>query len=140
MPFELDGLVHRIEKLERENKRLKLVVMLAVVFVCALVLVGVAKPTRTIEAEQFILLDSHGRTKLTIGTPRHSGATVDANPNDAMIWIADDTGTDRVILMKDGLFFANDKGKPTVSLNSVQNSTSSLKLYGADGKVVFSAP
>ena len=136
---EPNGLVQRIEKLERENKRLKLIAMFVAVCACALVLVGAAKSSRTIQAEKFVLLDSHGRAKLTIGTPAYAGAAVDTNPDDAAIWITDDTGTDRAMLSKDGLLFANDKSKPTASLNSRQNGTATIELYG-HGQVVFSAP
>src|SRR5215831_19264837 len=103
--LEPNGLVHRIEKLERENKRLKLIAMFVAVCACAVVLVGAAKPSRTIEAEKFVLLDSHGRVKLTIGTPATAGGAFDTNPDDAVIWITGDNGADRAMLSKDGLLF-----------------------------------
>ena len=44
------------------------------------------------------------------------------------------------MLTGDGLFFANGKGRPTVSLGTDSNGTSALKFYGTNGKVSWSAP
>jgi hypothetical protein len=89
--------------------------------------------------QKIVLLDSHGRAKLTIGTPALTGATVGVNPDDAVIWLTDDKGADRAMLTADGLFFANRDAKPTISISS-DPRTPELKLYGIDGKVLWSAP
>ena len=65
---------------------------------------------------------------------------MDVNPDYPVIWLTDDKGTDRAMLTVDGLFFANSKAKPTVSLSSVPDGMSGLKFYGTNGKVSWSAP
>jgi hypothetical protein len=100
---------------------------------------GAGKATGTIEAQRIVLLDRHGHAKLTIGTPALTGATVGANPDDAVIWLTDDKGTDRAMLTPEGLFFANHDARPTITISS-DPKTSELKLYGVDGKVAWAAP
>jgi hypothetical protein len=136
---EIEALAKRVQALERQNRRVKLVALGIVLGVMIVASSGAGKATRTIEAQEIVLLDSHGRAKLTIGTPALTGATVGVNPDDAVIWLTDDKGADRAVLTSDGLFFANRDAKPTISISS-DPKRSGLKLYGIDGKVVWSAP
>jgi hypothetical protein len=140
MTSEVDNLLRRVQKLERQNRRWKLVGLGVALCITVLLLVGADKAPRTIEAEKIVLLDSHGRARLTIATPAFAGATMDVNPDDPVIWMTDDKGADRAMLTTDGLFFANGKARPTVSLSSDPNGTSGLKFYGANGKVSWSVP
>jgi hypothetical protein len=140
MTSEVDNLAQRVAKLERHNRQLKMVVLGVALCMATFFLVGAAKPPRTLEAEKLVILDRHGRARITIGTPAISGATVDVNPDDPVIWLRDDKGTDRAMLATDGLFFANSKARPTVRLDSDTNGLSGLKFYGTDGKVSWSAP
>jgi len=57
---ELDLIKQRLEKLERENRRLKSAGWLALLVVAAALLMAQGKYNRRIEAEEFILTDSHG--------------------------------------------------------------------------------
>ena len=41
----------------------------AAILLAAFVFAGAGKAPRTIEAEKIVLLDSHGRARVTIGTP-----------------------------------------------------------------------
>jgi hypothetical protein len=137
MVSEIENLTQRIEKLERRFRLMGLGIALCVT---VLLFAAADKAPRTIQAEKIILLDSHGRAKLTISTPAFSGATIGAKPDDPVIWITDDEGADRAMLTTDGLFFANSKARPTVSLSSDPNGASGLKFYGTNGKVSWSAP
>jgi hypothetical protein len=140
MTPEVDHLMQRVGRLERQNRQLKLVGLGIALCVVILLLTGVTKTPRTVEAEKIVLLDSQGRAKLTIGTPTFTGATIDVNPNDPVIWLTDDNGADRAMLTSEGLFFASNKARPTVSLSSDPNGMSELKFYGTNGKVSWSAP
>jgi hypothetical protein len=136
---EIEVLAKRMQTLERQNRRVMLVALGIVLGVVVITLSGAGKATRTVEAQKIVLLDSHGRAKLTIGTPALTGATVGVNPDDAVIWLTDEKGTDRAMLTSDGLFFANRDAKPTISVSS-DPKASELKLYGTDGRVLWSAP
>jgi hypothetical protein len=140
MTSEVENLVQRVENLERQNRQFRLVGLGIALCVTVVLFAGANKAPRIIEAEKIVLVDSHGRARLTIGTPAFAGATIDANPDDPVIWMTDDKGADRAMLTIDGLFFANSKATPTVSLRSDPNGTSWLKFYGTNGKVSWSAP
>jgi len=140
MVREFDNLAQRVDKLERQNRRSKQTIIGIALCATVLLLAAADRAPRTIQAERIILLDSHGRAKLTITTPAFSGASIDVNPDDPVIWMTDDKGADRAMLTTDGLFFANGKARPTVSLSSDPNGASALKFYGTNGKVSWSAP
>ena len=140
MTSEVDSLVQRIARLERQNRQLKLV-GLGIALGMAFLLTAAAKTPRTVEAEKIVLRDSHGRARITIGTPTSAGAVIgEANPDGPIIWLTDEKGSDRAMLTTGGLFFANGKARPTVSLSSDPKGVAGLKLYGTDGKVSWSAP
>jgi hypothetical protein len=136
---EIEALAKRVQRLERQNRRVKLAALGIALGIMIVALSGAGKTERTVEAQKIVLLDSHGHAKLTIGTPALTGATVGVNPDDAVIWLTDDKGTDRAMLTSDGLFFANRNSRPTISISSGPK-TSGLKLYGMDGRVSWSTP
>jgi hypothetical protein len=136
---EMEALAKRVQTLERQNRRTKIATLGIVVALMIVGLSGAGRATRTVEAQKIVLLDSHGRAKLTISTPALEGATVGLGPDDAVIWLTDDNGTDRAMLTSEGLFFANRDARPTITIGS-DPKTPELKLYGIDGKVRWSAP
>jgi|ERR1035438_5966250 hypothetical protein len=141
MTPESGSLRDRVAHLERENRQLKMVGVAVAVLLVSFVFVGAGKSPRTIAAEKIVLLDSHGRARLTIATPAIVGAVVDTGPDDPVIWLTDDKGADRAMLTADGLYFANDKSRPTVTLSSgPKRGAPALRFYAADGKVSWSAP
>ena len=140
MTSEVDNLVQRVARLERQNRQLKVVGLGIALGMAASLLTGAVKAPRTVEAERIVILDSHGRARITLGTPAFAGSATYANADDPIIWLADEKGTDRAMLASDGLYFANSRGRPTASLSSDPNGLSGLKFYGADGKVSWSAP
>jgi len=102
----------RVELLERQNRNLKRIGIAAFLMMAVAFLMGQARPSRTVEAERIIMLDSHGHARITIGTPGSSGAAVDMKPDDPAIWMSDERGVDRLILTVDGIKLADAKGRP----------------------------
>lgn len=87
-----DHLTQRLDRLERENRRLKLLGALALLGVAALILMGQTAPTsvaNTLEAERFVLRDGAGHVRGTFGL-RADGT--------AALALTDDTQQDRVVL------------------------------------------
>ncbi|HYB71597.1 MAG TPA: hypothetical protein VEH80_13040, partial [Candidatus Bathyarchaeia archaeon] len=87
-----DELTRRLERLERENRRLKLLGLLAAVGLASLTVMGQTAPTQVanaVEAERFVLRDAGGHVRGTLGL-RPDGA--------AALTLADDTQQDRAIL------------------------------------------
>ena len=138
MILEVENIFRRVERLEQQNRLLKLIGLGIALCVGILLVMGAAKTPRTVEAEKIVLLDSRGRARVTISTPEFTGATIDVKPDDPVIWLSDDKGTDRAMLTADGLFFASGKAKPTLDITS--DPRPALKFYGPDGKVSWSAP
>jgi hypothetical protein len=85
-----------------------------------------SKP-RTIEAEQFIVRDSKGGARVTIGTAPVSGAAVSLSPDEPAVWFSDEKGRDRLILTTDGLRLANSKSQPALDVTA--GTTGRTPLY-----------
>lgn len=139
MTSEIETLTVRVARLERANRRLKLIGVGVVLASMVLVSMGLGGKPRTIEAEKIVIRDSHGRARLMIGAPEVAGAAVDMRPDAPAIWLSDENGSDRTILTSDGLYLANGREKPLVSLSSGPGRPE-LRFYGPDGKVSWSAP
>ena len=54
------AVVERLEKLERQNRRMKQVGAVALIIAAAVLLMGQASPNRTVEANEFVLQDESG--------------------------------------------------------------------------------
>ena len=62
----METLARRLDKVERENRWLKLAGVVAVAVIAAVVLMGQATPSKVakvIEAEKFVLKDIHGKVR-----------------------------------------------------------------------------
>jgi len=136
---EIESLIVRVARLERANRRLKLIGVGVALASTVLVSMGLSGKPRTIEAEKIVILDTHGRARLMIGTPDVAGASVDMKLDAPAIWLSDENGSDRTILTSDGLYLANGREKPLVNLSSGP-SRPELRFYGPDGKVSWSVP
>lgn len=66
-PPILEALAERLERMERENRRLKRVGAVLILGIGALVLMAQGKPSRVIEAERFVLRDARGKTRAVLG-------------------------------------------------------------------------
>ncbi|MBI4464281.1 MAG: hypothetical protein HY647_06210 [Acidobacteria bacterium] len=86
---ELNDVLKRLEKLERQNRRLKQIGAVALVVIAALVLMGQAFPTRTVaaqsspqrtvEANEFILRDGDGKVRAMLTSSGLNLIDVDGN-------------------------------------------------------------
>ena|SRR6267143_2737535 len=112
-PQDVQAILKRIDVLERQNRWLIRAGLVASLLAVAVVTMGQGRPSRTVEAEQFILRDTHGRQRLTIGTPRFSGVAFGMDADEPTIWIAGSKGVDRTILTSHGLNWPDEHGKPT---------------------------
>jgi hypothetical protein len=60
---DLQSLVARVERLERQNRLLKRIGLTLFLSGAAFVVMGQARPSRTVEAERFVLKDTGGRMR-----------------------------------------------------------------------------
>ena len=61
------AVVERLEKLERQNRRLKQAGAVALILAAAVLLMGQASPNRTVEANEFVLKDESGAVRGRFG-------------------------------------------------------------------------
>jgi hypothetical protein len=109
---EFQSLQKRVQQLERQNCWMKRAGCGALLLFVVVVTMGQSRQPRTLEAEQFILRDTQGHARLTIGTPRVSGVAVFTDSDEPALWFTNTKGTDRAVLTGDGLRFADEKGHP----------------------------
>ena len=62
------AVVERLEKLERQNRRMKQACAAVLILAAAVLLMGQASPNRTVEANEFLLIDRKGRTLAELAT------------------------------------------------------------------------
>lgn len=140
MTSEMNRLAARVQRLEQQNRFIKWTALGLLVLALVVSLSAQERPTRTIEAEKFVVRDSKGRARITIGTPQSSGAAVDSRMDEPTIWISDEKGMDRVIVSTVGLRLANDAERPAASLTFGKEKGAEILLYGSDGKLLYRAP
>lgn len=63
---DLEAVLGRLEKVETENRRLKRWGLAFLSLIAAVVVMGQARPSRTLEAEQFVLKDPRARVRATL--------------------------------------------------------------------------
>jgi hypothetical protein len=126
MPTDFE-LTRRVEHLEHENRRLKQFVITAVILIGAVLVMGQARPARTIEAERFLLTDVDGNVK----------AKLDVKDGSTKLMFLDRAGHERVALTSAEDFAAlemkDDAGRlgATMAVGVSKNGISSTMAAGA---------
>ena len=125
----MESLTQRLDRLEREKRRLKRMGVAVAVGIAAAVLMGQARPAgKVIEAEQFILRDASGTMRADLSAGAESGVG---------LFLFDRRGGARAGLMveADGTpkLFLFDKNSMAAAWLSVVEGTPALQLKGSDG-------
>jgi myo-inositol-hexaphosphate 3-phosphohydrolase len=140
MKIEMSYLAERVRRLEHQNRVMKWSAAGILLLVAVTSLTAQQRPVRTVEAEKFVLLDSKGRARVTIGIPQSSGVANDTAADEPSIWISDANGMDRVIITTEGLRLANEAGRPAASLTFTNNKGAQILLQSGDGQPLYHAP
>ena len=158
-------LAARVEKLENQNRWLKRAGLTLLLLPAAVLLMGQTGPTRTIEAQSFVLKDSAGHVRAAL-------AMLDAHPtlrlfdakgkirialdgssespdSGSRIWLAGEDDKSRLslglvgkypfVLINDEQGFSAQLGS-TPDVVGIRTGAASLIMWGKDGKVLWSAP
>ncbi len=150
--------MHRLDRLERENRCLKWVGSAVLIGLAILALMGQATPARVqkvVEAERFVLRDTYGKLRATLtveggsaglklfdetGTARAALALLNGWP---ALSLQDQAGKPRAMLGvspgESGLIFFDAAGKSRAVLTVAGNSPR-LTLSDQAGKVIWRAP
>jgi len=122
------AVVERLEKLERQNRRLKQMGAVALLIAAAVLLMGQASPNRTVEANEFVLRDGNGKVRGTF-------SMADLGPQLALL---DANGIQRVNLLltvrTPSLFLSDANGQNRVALQ-VSETGPFLDFYRTDGEL-----
>lgn len=136
----LDTLTQRLDQLERTSRRLKGTTVLMLLGAVAAVLMGQTAPhriPRTLEAEEFVLRDSRGQVRVTLGLTQNPSATVlriDAeNGKPRMRLIVAGDGTASLEMLDSG-------ERIRVLLGVREDGAPRLWLGNEGGKIVWRAP
>ncbi|MFQ5804651.1 MAG: hypothetical protein ACE5JQ_17315 [Candidatus Methylomirabilales bacterium] len=119
----MDTLAQRLDRVERENRRLKRAGVVALAVIVAVVLMGQAtwklappgKPGKVVGAEQFIVHDARGGVRAVLGT------------------LPD--GTVKLVLYDRG-----NPGETRIILSAGPEASPALSFSDKAGKVIWSAP
>lgn len=130
---QLSALAERVEKLEKQNRRLSRICLSALLVLSALILMGQAGQ-KTVEAHEFILRDNSGRLR----------GVWKMGSGGALFLLADENGKAHVIL--DGTTING----PTVALNGLPGLSEinvqvgangpEIALHDKNGKLVWRVP
>jgi len=148
---DLQEVLERLEKLERQNRTLKRLASVVMLLVAALFTMGQTRPNRTLEAEEFVLRDEAGKkwaalelndveptnignarlpggkapTLIFFGDKGETRALLGATPSSSRLLLFDYAGNPRVALGNLG------QNLPSLELNS--DGTSAQLLVSMDG-------
>lgn len=131
---EWRGLTQRLERLERENRRWKLLGALGLVAFAAVVLMGQAplgRGSRTIEAERFVLRSTTGETLAVLGVQRDPSLVAAPSLTPVLIFY-DRHRTARATVGEKGFSLIDNEGRPRATL-ATQLDSPALTFYDREG-------
>lgn len=111
---DFQTLVRRLDRVERQNKRLRRAVTTLTVLCLAVLVIGAVQPkSRSVEAEAFILVDENGKKRATLMTPSPGNLTsfsiYDMNEKERVSLIETSEGS--------GLYLYGQNGKEWLELD-----------------------
>jgi hypothetical protein len=143
---DLQSLAARIEKLERQNRLLRGAGLALLLLPVALVAMGQARPTRTVEAEEFVLRDSSGTKRAALQLTRTEPFEIpEAVPPlkvpagvSANLTLYGEKGEIRAVLgaapLASALAFYGYDGNPHVTIGNLGGETPTLNMRSGDNK------
>ncbi len=128
MSPESRPIVERLEKVERENRWLKSAAFTVLLLAGAAFMMGQARPTRRIVAQEFDVVDTGGKIR----------AILDASGGEPDLSLYDTNGKVRAFLRLSAegpmLRLSDANGKASANLGIIENGPG-LDLYDANGKM-----
>ena len=138
---DLEAVVERLGRVEKQNRRLKVAGIAALVLIGALMLLAAAPPKPgTIKAERFVLVDKHGRNRAVLAPDQRLLGQEDQSFLGLTLF--DEGGKMRVALVarekdpanKDaGLILLDAEARPQVALGA-QTDSAELTFYNSKGE------
>ena len=151
----IETLARRLDRVERENRWLKMVGVVALAMMVAVVLMGQlpqTAPNKTVEAQRFVVLDASGNKRAVLGNVEEKGTFLVFRGSDGKDQIAlrsfgdaralvlsDSTGADRTVLgvLPNGATtfgMADQSGNGRAALTLEADGSIALALYDENSK------
>jgi hypothetical protein len=136
----LETVTRRLDRLEGENRWLKGLTLMLLLAIATMGLMGQTaphRPLRALEAEEFLLRDSSGQVRASLGTTQNPSATVlqihneNGKPRTRLVVAGD--GTSSLEVMDSG-------DRVRVLLGVRDNGSPRLWLGNDAGKIIWRAP
>ncbi|MFQ5915501.1 MAG: hypothetical protein ACE5JS_20215 [Nitrospinota bacterium] len=154
---QMDAVTQRLDRLERENRWIRLAGAVVLVLAVAVVLMGQAQPQKEIRAERFVLQDASGKElatlealkvgKLVLGSTLflkqgESGVQLSAFENSALLNLYGKRRGRAVSLTisedRTGLYIR--RGRAKAVLRVTDDAGPSVVLFDANEKPIWNAP
>ena len=140
-------ITQRLEKLERQNRRLKFagIVLLLVIGSAALMAAKPAGPAgTTVQATKFVLMDSAGKEVAILGmdTKDRPGLSIMDSSGKERAWLGfwGGTGSTTSKSSQPGVGFYDENNKERAWIGIADNSTPRAVLFDKDHKETWSTP
>ncbi|HEX7078123.1 MAG TPA: hypothetical protein VF363_06870 [Candidatus Eisenbacteria bacterium] len=125
---ESEGLLARVERLERQNRTLKVAGSIAILGAASALLLGAATPNKSLETDMILIKDAKGTTRMILGMADEGPAitmldekgrlraNIGVNKDGPEFDFLDDSETPRVQILLDGkqvprFNMVNEKGE-----------------------------
>ena len=136
----MNTLAKRLDRLEGENRRLRRMSLMLLLGAATMALMGQTpqhRPLRTLEAEEFLLRDSRGQVRASLGTSQ--------NPSATALQIYNGNGKPRTLLIVSGdgtssLEFMDTGDRVRVVLGIRDNGSPRVWLGNETGRIIWRAP
>jgi hypothetical protein len=137
-PQELNAVLERLSRLEKQNRRLKWISAAALAAVSFILLTGQAAPTpRTVEAQKFVLKDAQGNVRGWMSTIGKGSELTLGNVNaQPMIRLVVSTDSSDLHLFggpKSGLNLSVDSGNPDISMIAAEGNGEARIAFSEHG-------
>ena len=127
----LGHLVERVDRLERENRRLKVVGTVAAALLATVITMGQASRAKVVEAESFVVRDQTGAARVVMGTGSGGAGEISVIDGSGKARVAiDGGGSSSGFTITDGLW-------PRVMLWVTDDGRAGSQVIGSDGNELW---
>ncbi len=131
-----DSVVRRLERVERENRRLKRWGSVMLLGIACLTMMGQTQSGKTVEAERFVVRDTKGKVRAELGAfPEGKTALV--------LYDQERRPRVEVRILPDGrmgLAISDENERPRAILRVLSTGAGVISLFGSDGKLLWQRP
>lgn len=135
----IEQMLRRLERLEKENRRIKRIGASALFGAIILVVMGQAGPSnvaKVIEAERFVVRDTSGSVSAVLGINPDRNMGLEIRDKNGKAGVALGMGSNgNPALRLDG-----PDGKTGIALGVRSDNSPAMELYNKEGKTVWAAP